>query len=81
MVRANRANRNIEILGPLSSIRRPEDRGSMHPYRPREADWVARWLRGQRGHAGRAGARQARSALRARLLRGSQTGPRRYAHA
>jgi hypothetical protein len=49
MVQANRANRNTKIQTPLSCPRQPEDRGSMHPSRPREEDWVARWLSGQRG--------------------------------
>ena len=47
MVRANRANRNIEIHTPLSSHPPAEDRGSMHPSRPLDVDWAARWLRGQ----------------------------------
>jgi len=66
MVRANGANTNTEIRTPLSCPRRPEDRGSMHPSRPRQAEWVARWLSGQRRHAGRA---DKRAALRAHLLR------------
>jgi len=63
MVRANGANTNTEIRTPLSCPRGPEDRGSMHPSRPRQAEWVARWLSGQRrargprGQASGAGAR------------------------
>ena len=49
MVQANRANTKTKIQTPLSCPRQPEDRGSMHLSRPREADWVARWLSGQRG--------------------------------
>src|ERR1700691_2185740 len=69
MVQANRANRNTKIQTPLSCPRRPEDRGSMHPSRPREADWVARWLSGQRG-ARRAGGGWAGACGAARLARG-----------
>ena len=65
MVQANRANRNTKIQTPLSCPRQPEDRGSMHPSRPRETDWVARWLLGQRGARRRAEAGRARAALRA----------------
>src|SRR5271167_217868 len=37
-------------LTPLfHAIRRPEDRRSMHPPRPREAERVARWLSSQGG--------------------------------
>ena len=52
MVQANRANTKTKIQTPLSCPRQPEDRGSMHLSRPREADWVARWLLGQRGARG-----------------------------
>ena len=62
MVQANRANRNTKIQTPLSCPRQPEDRGSMHPSRPREADWVARWLLGQRGARARLGGRVRRCA-------------------
>ena len=48
MVRANCANTNAEIRALFHPIRRPEDRRSMHPPRPREAERVARWLWGQR---------------------------------
>jgi hypothetical protein len=65
MVRANGANTNAEIHAPLSPIRRPEDRGSMHPPRPREAEWVVRWPWGSGGRAGRAEGGQALVALRA----------------
>jgi hypothetical protein len=68
MVEANRANTKTKIQTPLSCPPRPEDRGSMHLSRPREADWVARWLLGQRGaRGGWAGACGA-----ARLARGDQ---------
>jgi hypothetical protein len=66
MVRANGANTNTEIRTPLSCPRRPEDRGSMHPSRPRQAEWVARWLSGQRRARGPRG--QASGAARAHLL-------------
>ena len=71
MVRANCANRNAEIHAPLSSLRRPEDRRSMHPPRPREAERVARWLLGQRRAGGLGGrcARVSRASLRRRLRR------------
>ena len=69
MVQANRANRNTKIQTPLSCPRQPEDRGSMHPSRPREADWVARWLSGQRG-ARRARGGWAGACGAARLARG-----------
>jgi hypothetical protein len=65
MVQANRANRNTKIQTPLSCPRQPEDRGAMHPSRPLEDDWVARWLSGREAHAGRAEAARARAALRA----------------
>jgi hypothetical protein len=56
MVQANRANRNTKIQTPLSCPRQPEDRGSMHLSRPREADWASE---------GRAEVGRARAALRA----------------
>jgi hypothetical protein len=63
MVRANCANRNAKIHALFHPIRRPEDRRSMHPPRPREAERVARWLLGQRrGRAG-LGGRCARASL------------------
>ena len=55
MVRANCANRNAEIHAPFHPIRRPEDRRSMHPPRPLEAERVARWLSGQRRAGGLGG--------------------------
>jgi hypothetical protein len=80
MVRANGANTNGEIHAPLSPIRRPEDRGSMHPPQPRETGCVARWPLGQRRV--RAARRAGRLGWRcARLLRASPDGPRRCAHA
>jgi hypothetical protein len=48
MVRANCANTNAENPAPLSSHPPAGDRRSMHPSQPREAEWVARWLSGQR---------------------------------
>jgi hypothetical protein len=61
MVRANCANTNAPKFTPLlHPIRRPEDRGSMHPPRPREAERVARWLSGQRRAGGLWGALRAR---------------------
>ena len=68
MVRANGANTNAEIRAPLSPHPPAQNRRSMHPSRPREAEWVARWLWASGGHAGRAG-RAARAALRARIPR------------
>ena len=69
MVRANGANTNSEIRTFFRTffhrIRQPKDRRSMHPSRPREADWVARWRLASAGHAGRAEGGQARAALRA----------------
>jgi hypothetical protein len=70
MVRANCANRNAKIHALFHPIRRPEDRRSMHPPRPREAERVARWLLGQPRAGGLGGA------ARAHLLRAS---PRREA--
>jgi hypothetical protein len=57
MVRANGANTNTEIRALFSHrfftpIRHPKNRRSMHPSRPREADWVARWPGDQRGARG-----------------------------
>jgi hypothetical protein len=57
MVPPDGANTNAEIYAPFILLR-PETRGSMHPPRPRQADWVARWRLSQRwarGTAGRAG--------------------------
>jgi hypothetical protein len=76
MVQANRANRNTKIQTPLSCPRQPEDRGSMHPSRQREADWVAHWLSGQRG-ARRARGGWTGACSAARLVRGSADGGRR----
>jgi hypothetical protein len=73
MVRANCANRNAKIHALFHPIRRPEDRRSMHPPRPREAERVARWLLGQRrGRAGLGGAARA-PLLRASLARIPET--------
>jgi len=69
MVRANGANTNAEIHASLSCPPQAEDRDSMHPPQPREAERVARWLLGRRKARGRAW-----SALRARLLRASPDG-------
>jgi hypothetical protein len=76
MVQANRANRNTKIQTRLSCPRQPEDRGSMHPSWPREEDWVARWLSGQRG-ARRARGGWTGACSAARLVRGSADGGRR----
>jgi hypothetical protein len=46
-------------------LRQPKDRRSMHPSRPLEADWVARWRLASAGHAGRTEGGQAKAALRA----------------
>jgi hypothetical protein len=62
MVRANCANRNAKIHALFHPIRRPEDRRTMHPPRPREAERVARWLLGQRRASG-LGRRCARASL------------------
>jgi hypothetical protein len=46
---ASTARTRTPKFAPFSHpIRQPKDRGSMHPSRPREADWVARWRLGQR---------------------------------
>jgi hypothetical protein len=63
MVRANGANTNTKIRTPFSCPRSAEDRGSMHPSRPRQAERVARWLSGQRRARGPRG--QASGAARA----------------
>jgi hypothetical protein len=67
MVRANGANTNSEIrifFAPFfHRIRQPKDRRSMHPSRPQEADWVARWPGTSAGHAGAANGGRARAAL------------------
>jgi hypothetical protein len=65
MVRANGANTNSEIRTFFHRIRQPKDRRSMHPSRPREADWAARGPGTSAGHAGAAEGGQARAALRA----------------
>ena len=59
MVRANCANRTPKFTPLFHPIRRPEDRRSMHPPRPREAERVARWLLGQRRAGGLGGAARA----------------------
>ena len=76
MVRANCANKNGEIHATLSCPRRPEDRRSMHPPWPQEAERVARWLWGQRRAGGLGGA------ARASLTRVPETrGRSAFAHA
>jgi hypothetical protein len=74
MVRANGANTNSEIRTFFRTffhrIRQPKDRRSMHPSRPREADWVAARLGPAQGtrEPPKAGRRRPRFA---RLLRPS----------
>ena len=81
MVRANGANTNSEIRTFFRTffhrIRQPKDRRSMHPSRPREADWVARWPRDQR----RARGSRRRRAGEGRASHGSCAHPHTELHA